>query len=162
MRTLPAMSSLRRIIVGIPLLAGAAFAVVVLATPSRTVGAQFTATSFRILDPNITINPSIVINPCLIDPSLCATSTTAEVTTTTTTTAVATTTTVTTTSTTTVPRSQTDRLNRTGATIVAEDEAEADITADDGGLPIAVPIAAGAVLAAGAVAAVLVVRSRRA
>ncbi len=66
----------------------------------------------------------------------------------------------TTTATTTVPRSQTDRLNRTGASVAGDDEA--DITADDGGLPVAVPIAAGVVLAVGAVAAVLVVRSRRA
>ena len=156
------MSSLRRIIVGLPLLAGAAFAVALLLTPTMSAGARIPATTYRV-NPSFTLDPGIIINPCVVNPASCAT-TTASTTTTAapdpTTTAA--TTTTTTTIATTVPRSQTDRLNRTGATIVAEDEAEADITADDGGLPIAVPIAAGVVLAAGAVAAVLVVRSRRA
>lgn len=158
------MSSLRRIIVGLPLLAGAAFAVALLLTPTMSAGARIPATTYRV-NPSFTLDPGIIINPCVVNPASCAT-TTASTTTTAapdpTTTAATTTTTTTTTIATTVPRSQTDRLNRTGATIVAEDEAEADITADDGGLPIAVPIAAGVVLAAGAVAAVLVVRSRRA
>ena len=156
------MSSLRRIIVGLPLLAGAAFAVALLLTPTMSAGARIPATTYRV-NPSFTLDPGIIINPCVVNPASCAT-TTASTTTSAapdpTTTAA--TTTTTTTIATTVPRSQTDRLNRTGATIVAEDEAEADITADDGGLPIAVPIAAGVVLAAGAVAAVLVVRSRRA
>ena len=142
------MSSLRRIIVGLPLLAGAAFAVALLLTPTMSAGARIPATTYRV-NPSFTLDPGIIINPCVVNPASCATTT-------------ASTTTTTTTIATTLPRSQTDRLNRTGATIVAEDEAEADITADDGGLPIAVPIAAGVVLAAGAVAAVLVVRSRRA
>lgn len=157
------MSSLRRIIVGLPLLAGAAFAVALLLTPTMSAGARIPATTYRV-NPSFTLDPGIIINPCVVNPASCAT-TTASTTTTAApdpTTTAATTTTTTTTTTTAVPRSQTDRLNRTGATIVAEDEAEADITADDGGLPIAVPIAAGVVLAAGAVAAVLVVRSRRA
>jgi|GEM_PF-4467784 len=158
------MPSLRRIVVGLPLLAGAAFAVALLLTPTMSAGARIPATTFRLVNPSFTLDPVIIINPCIVNPASCA-STTASTTTTAApdpTTTAATTTTTTTTTTTAVPRSQTDRLNRTGATIVAEDEAEADITADDGGLPIAVPIAAGVVLAAGAVAAVLVVRSRRA
>lgn len=163
------MHLLRRIVVGVPLLAGAAFAVALLLTPVTSASAGIPATTFRLINPSLTINPSIIINPCIISPDSCTSSTlpvsppsvSTEPSVVSTTTTPETTTTSTTTSTT-LPRAQTNRLNRTGATLPDGSPDPADITADDGGLPIVVPIAAGAVLAAGAAAAVLVVRSRRA
>jgi hypothetical protein len=171
LRTLPAMHLLRRIVVGVPFLAGAAFAVALLLTPVTSASAGIPATTFRLINPSLTINPSIIINPCIISPDSCTSSTlpvsppsvsTDPSVVSTTTTPETTTTSTTTATSTTLPRAQTNRLNRTGATLPDGSPDPADITADDGGLPIVVPIAAGAVLAAGAVAAVLVVRSRRA
>lgn len=162
LRTLPAMHLLRRIVVGVPLLAGAAFvmnAPLAEARPAAQLIPTPTFLSRCAIDPSLcattttAVPPVITISPSLILPSfslLTTTTTTPETTTTSTTTS------------TTLPRAQTNRLNRTGATLPDGSPDPADITADDGGLPIVVPIAAGAVLAAGAAAAVLVVRSRRA
>ena len=84
LRTLPAVHLLRRIVVGVPLLAGAAFAVALLLTPVTSASAGIPATTFRI----ITIPPFTLVNPSIFTlPPSSSTTSSATTTTTTSTTA---------------------------------------------------------------------------
>jgi len=127
LRTLPAVHLLRRIVVGVPLLAGAAFAVALLLTPVTSASAGIPATTFRI----ITIPPFTLVNPSIftLPPS---SSTTSSATTTTTSSA----TTTTTTSTTAPGPGPTSGAGQLGGTVrTADSDADAaDAEGDSGGM----------------------------